>query len=493
VPGLGLDRIRGRIDAWRLRERLGAWRSRGSGRRSALTIAVAAVLVIGLGATAVLAGPGLLRWFGLTSSEPETALAPPKLVLGPLAADAPTPTRSGVAAALNKLAGSGDLGTLTGVVLNPADDQVLWSRNPDKTMQPGSTGKLLTTAAALLTLDPTMRIKTRVLAGPTPDSVVLVGGGDPTLSALPKESDSVYPGAAKLDNLAEEVHNAHPGPIHTVTVDTSRFTGDGMAPGWETSDIAGGNVTPIEPLILDGGRTKPDELDPPRTASPALDAGKALAEQLGADSSTVAVGTAPPGAAVLGEVSSPPVSDLVENALRISDNVLAESLARQVALAKGADPSFAGSARAVRDTLASAGFDVSGVAMVDGSGLSTDDLVPARLLGQIMAVASGPVSDPRAARLRPLLSGLPVAGGDGTLNDRFTTGDSSAGRGFVRAKTGTLTGVSALAGQVTDADGRLLTFALMANGTSPSQSRPQLDALAAALRGCGCRGIDNGG
>jgi D-alanyl-D-alanine carboxypeptidase/D-alanyl-D-alanine-endopeptidase (penicillin-binding protein 4) len=47
--------------------------------------------------------------------------------------------------------------------------------------------------------------------------------------------------------------------------------------------------------------------------------------------------------------------------------------------------------------------------------------------------------------------------------------------------------VSALAGVVTDADGRLLTFSLMANGTSPAESRPQLDALAAALRECGCR------
>jgi D-alanyl-D-alanine carboxypeptidase/D-alanyl-D-alanine-endopeptidase (penicillin-binding protein 4) len=191
---------------------------------------------------------------------------------------------------------------------------------------------------------------------------------------------------------------------------------------------------------------------------------------------------------VLAEVSSPPVSDLVETALRISDNVLAESLARQVALARGADPSFAGAAAAVRETLAAAGFDMSGASMVDGSGLSTDDQVPARALGEIMAVAGGPAeNDGRAARLRPMLSGLPVAGGDGTLNDRFTGGESAAGRGFVRAKTGTLTGVSALAGVVTDADGRLLTFSLMANGTSPAESRPQLDALAAALRECGCR------
>ena len=116
-------------------------------------------------------------------------------------------------------------------MVNPADDQVLWSRNPGKAMQPGSAAKLLTSTAALLTLDPTMRIKTRVVAGPTPDSVVLVGGGDPTLSVLPKDSNSVYPGAAKLDNLAEEVRNAHPGPIHSVTVDISRFTGDGRRRG----------------------------------------------------------------------------------------------------------------------------------------------------------------------------------------------------------------------------------------------------------------------
>lgn len=478
--------LQGRIDGLRLRERVEALRSRAGGR-SVLIIAVAVVLVISLGTTAVLAGPGLLRWFGLASSDAENVPPPPRLALGPLAQDAPVPTKAGVAAALNKLAGSSALGNLTGVVLNPADDQVLWSRNPDRAMQPGSAAKLLTSTAALLTLDPTMRIKTRVVAGPTPDSVVLVGGGDPTLSVLPKDSNSVYPGAAKLDNLAEEVRNSHPGPIHSVTVDISRFTGDGMAKGWETSDIAGGNITPIEPLILDGGRTKPDELDPPRTADPALDAGRALAQRLGADPATVAVGTAPAQGAVLGEVASPPVNDLVENALRISDNVLAESLARQVALARGADPSFAGAAGAVKDTLAAAGFDVTGVTTVDGSGLSTDDLVPARLLGEIMAVAGGPASDKRALRLRPLLSGLPVAGGDGTLDDRFAADDSTAGRGFVRAKTGTLTGVSTLAGVVTDADGRLLTFALMANGTSPAQSRPRLDAIAAALRECGCR------
>ena len=58
---------------------------------------------------------------------------------------------------------------------------------------------------------------------------------------------------------------------------------------------------------------------------------------------------------------------------------------------------------------------------------------------------------------------------------------------MVRAKTGTLTGVSSLAGITTDADGRLLVFALMSNGGLPSAVRPKLDAIAAQLSRCGCR------
>src|SRR5439155_1032565 len=83
----------------------------------------------------------------------------------------------------------------------------------------------------------------------------------------------VYPDAAKLDTLAAAVRDAHPGPIRSVAVDTSLFAGPGLAPGWDPADIAGGYLTPIEPLIMDGGRSKPDELDPPRTPTPAADAG----------------------------------------------------------------------------------------------------------------------------------------------------------------------------------------------------------------------------
>ena len=137
--------------------------------------------------------------------------------------------------------------------------------------------------------------------------------------------------------------------------------------------------------------------------------------------------------------------------------------------------------------LAEAGFDTTGARMADGSGLSTTDRVPARLLGALLTAAAAPAGG-QGGQLRPILTGLPVAGGEGTLDDRFAAdSETAAGRGVVRAKTGTLTAVSSLAGVTTDADGRLLAFALMTNGVNPAAVRPRLDAIATELARCGCR------
>jgi serine-type D-Ala-D-Ala carboxypeptidase/endopeptidase (penicillin-binding protein 4) len=461
---------------------------RGRGRRFWL-ITAAIVLVVALAAAGTVVAVNRLAGPHDSGAVPPL----PRLALGPLATDAPTPTSDGLDRVLRGPSAAKQLGSLSGVVIDPATGQRLWSDEPDEPLAPGSANKILTTAAALLTVDPTKRLVTRVLAGPTPDSVVLVGGGDPTLSTLPDEDPgdtqhrSVYRDPPKLATLAEIVKQAHPGPIDHVYVDTSMFTGPETAPGWEESDIQGGNYTPISALIADGGRTDPSAIDGARTPTPATDAGRAFAGLVGADQTKITEMAPPPGAAELGKVYSQPVQDLIENALTISDNVLAEAIARQVALAGGQPPSFAGGVTAVRQALTSAGFDTSGVTDVDGSGLSTRDKVPARLLGQIMAAAAGPSTDPRAARLRPLLWGLPVAGGTGTLDDRFADDSAEGARGWVRAKTGTLTGVNALTGVVTDHDGRLLAFAFMSNGTSSADARPKLDDVAAALRGCGCR------
>ena len=88
---------------------------------------------------------------------------------------------------------------------------------------------------------------------------------------------------------------------------------------------------------------------------------------------------------------------------------------------------------------------------------------------------NGAVNDPR---LRPLASYLPVAGGDGTLYERY--GDSAA-KGYVRAKTGTLTGVSALAGTAQGNSGRVYAFAFLVNDGDILAARKAQDALASAL------------
>jgi D-alanyl-D-alanine carboxypeptidase len=89
-----------------------------------------------------------------------------------------------------------------------------------------------------------------------------------------------------------------------------------------------------------------------------------------------------------------------------------------------------------------------------------------------------------SAKLRDLLPGMPIAGGSGSLVDRY---QGTPGQGWVRAKTGTLDGANSLAGSVVTQDGRLLVFAMMSNGTLAGPARPALDELVETLRGCGCR------
>lgn len=459
------------------------------GRRIAVVIAVlllAMAVGTGVGLGAPVLAARLAATGAVTSIAPPPAPAVLQPALRPSTVDGLEPTPDGVSAVLDPLAAAGGLGTLSGQVVDPVTGTVLWQRDPTAALVPGSTAKLLTASAALLALDHRARWRTTVLAGAEPGTVVLVGGGDPTLAAARSGTATGYPGAARLDDLVSQVQAAGHGPIRRVLVDVHRYVGDALAPGWLPADVAGGYIAPIVPVMLDGARADPTQDVSPRAAKPATAAAAELARRLGADPDSVAVGSAAPGAAVLGEVWSAPVHDLVATTLRQSDNVLAEALAREVAHATGAQPSFSGASQAVLTVLSSHGFDVSGTTLIDGSGLSTGNAVPVTLLTELLGAAAAPdESQRRTAALRPLLVGLPVAGGSGTLVDRYH-GTAAGGRGWVRAKTGTLTGVSSLAGTVLGAEGRVLVFALLSNGPNPVSVRPRLDALAAGLRSCGC-------
>ncbi|WP_197289044.1 D-alanyl-D-alanine carboxypeptidase/D-alanyl-D-alanine-endopeptidase [Nocardia sp. NRRL S-836] len=448
--------------------------------RKPLAVVLALLVVAALAGATVYA----VNEFGGAAAVETRPPAPPadvRPLVKPVSAQGAAPTPQGVKQALAGPAANGALAPLTGSVIDPATGTVLWQQGDTTPATPASSLKVLTAAAALLELDRTAQLSTKVVQGSEPGTVVVVGGGDPTISAVP--GSSVYPGAATLDDLVNQVKAK--GPVTKVLYDLGRYTGEPMGPQWETADIAGGSVAPIVPFMVDGGRLDPKKVEGARTASPAQAAADAFAARLGA--AAAVPGAAPQGAQTIAEVRSAPIEQLVDNMMQISDNVLTEAVARELAIKTGNEPSFAGGVKAVRDTLAKHGFDLTGANFVDGSGLSATDKIPAKLLTDVLSAAAKPAMDERTAKLRPLLTALPVAGGSGTLAGRYA-GAAAQGKGWVRAKTGTLTSVNALAGVVVDQDGRVLVFAFMSGnpGNPDTEVRPALDVLAAALRGCGC-------
>lgn len=405
---------------------------------------------------------------------------PPTPVLASENAGRPVPTVAGLARALRTALRDPRLGArIRANVVDVASGRMLLDRGAALPAAPASTAKLLTATAALATLPAQFRFTTSVLAGRSPGEVVLVGGGDPTLSTTRVPQ---YGGAARVSDLAAAVRRSGVRHVSRVLVDDGRYDGPLTAPGWDPDDVSGGYVAPITPAMVDGGRLRSGYTA--RSATPDLAAGTALAASLGSPHASVVRGAAPAGARRLGEVRSAPLSTLLSEMLTVSDNVLAECLARQVAIARGEPGSFAGAATAIRGALGRLGVPVAGVRLVDGSGLSRVDRLTARALTATLRVAA------TRPALRPLFSALPVAGYAGTLAKRYRTGRSHAAAGYVRAKTGTLTGVSTLAGVVTDADGRLLAFAFLADAvpaTGTLAAEAALDGAAVSLAGCGCR------
>jgi D-alanyl-D-alanine carboxypeptidase/D-alanyl-D-alanine-endopeptidase (penicillin-binding protein 4) len=449
------------------------------------TSVMLAAAVIGLVAVLV-AAAALLTSGGKSSAQVppprQPASANPAVVSVPDSAT--VPTTPGLTAALAAAVADPNLGNLTGRITDAKTGQQLWEQRADLPMQPASTNKVLTTAAALLTLDRDATISTTVQAADQsrmPGVVVLIGGGDPTLSAAPVGTETWYRGAARIADLAEQVRGS--GVTATaVQVDTSLFTGPDMAPGWDPADIWGGDIAPIQSVMLDAGRIQPATLESRRSPTPALDAGRALAVALGIDPARVTFAPGPAGGRQLAAVQSAPLMARLLEMMNASDNVMAETIGREVAKATGRPLSFAGAVDAVVSKLAAVDIDMAGASLVDSSGLSVVNLLTAKTLDEVVNAAAGPDQPV----LRPMVDLLPIAGGSGTLSNRFVGGDPlKSPAGWLRAKTGSLTKINSLAGIVTDADDRVLTFSFISNNAG-IEGRTAIDALAGLLRACGC-------
>ncbi|WP_295122664.1 D-alanyl-D-alanine carboxypeptidase/D-alanyl-D-alanine-endopeptidase [uncultured Leifsonia sp.] len=382
------------------------------------------------------------------------------------------------------LAQDGRLGNLEAQVVNAKTGQVLFDRNGGKPGPTASVLKTLTSAAALATLGPDYRVQTTVVAGSAPGQVVIVGGGDVTLSRLPGGQGAFYTGAPSIQDLANQTKQALGGqPVTSIVVDTSLFGGPLWQPSWDEHEerVVEGSTPYMSALMVDGDRNDPGAVESPRSTDPTGRAVQYFQQYLGTNV-PVTSGSAPAGARQLAAVQSQPVTTLIDQAMKYSDNTIMEELARLVAIKAGAGNTFDAENAGVLAGLKGYGIDTSGIHIADGSGLSADNAVPPSYLTQLFIKVLN-----RQNGLGVVYDGLPVSGQSGTLGPGYSrfTGANAVARGAVHAKTGWIDNGYTLAGIVDAADGTPLTFAVFALGPVSDNAKQAIDTLVTGFYKCG--------
>ncbi len=350
-------------------------------------------------------------------------------------------------------------------------------RKADLPLVPASSLKLLTSLAVLDALGADHTFTTTVVS-PSKGRLVLVGGGDPLLTDKASKSPAK---PASLQALAARTAAALGASGITrvrLGYDDGLFSGPDFNPNWKNSWRT--YVARVSPLMVGEGRFNAWRAD----ATPARTATADFARRLQAAGFRVTVvgaQTARPDAGVVASVASAPLSSIIARTLSLSDNLAAEVLARQFALAVGADPSFGGAATAMESWLKDHQLWSPGMRLVDGSGLSNRSRVTPDVLAHAVALS---LTTPR---LSAVAAGLPVAGRSGTLKGRFNDPVERIARGNVHAKSGTLAGVGALAGYLTTKDGARVVFAVVGNRVAGQDTGYDwLDRTVATVVRCGC-------
>ncbi|GAA3656147.1 hypothetical protein GCM10022237_15300 [Nocardioides ginsengisoli] len=483
-------------------------RDRGSRRTLKVLVGVLFVALLAGGGVAWQTGTAedwwhRLRADGADPQDPAAVAAPSEVQVAPLAVPAAVAGPADGAAVLDRAAlrqalrplGSRDLGKHVIAAVGPLDGTgyAFQAQEGPGVAIPASTTKLVTSTVALFLLGPDKTFDTTTVldrSGTTP-RLLLVGGGDPFLARAPVApvagSATYAPARADVGTLARRTARqlkADGVRVVRLGFDDTLFSGPALHPSWRP-DYVPEEINPISSLWVDEGRPLPGQAP---VADPAAEATSAFRTALAAQGIKV-VGAvqrakAPTTATAVGTVTSPTVAQIVQRLIEVSDNAAAEILLRQIGLADQGEGSFAAGQRAVERVLTANGIPMRGSVLHDGSGLSRDNrLAPAVLVDVLRLAASAD-----HPQLRPLLTALPVAGYTGSLANRMDHGPA-AGRGRVRAKTGTLTGVTSLAGIAVDEDGHLMAFALMADRVKDAKSllaRVAMDNAAAGLGACAC-------
>jgi D-alanyl-D-alanine carboxypeptidase/D-alanyl-D-alanine-endopeptidase (penicillin-binding protein 4) len=436
------------------------------------------VVFLLLGTAAVFAGAAV----GSNASAGPTAPSSSGQAARAMPSEVPVATRLRTCSVAG-LAADPKLMTFSGAVVNASTGEMLFDRAAAAPVAQGSVLKVLTAAAALNILGPDYQLSTRVFEGSMPGTIVLVGGGDPTISQLPRGQESVYAGAPKLSDLADQVKSNYSGAITNIVLDSSLWSsGDEWDSTWDRSEQTTGYLSEVTALQVDGDRQDPKSQVSPRSTDPVTRAGQLFAKELGLDPNkvTFSTGTAVTTRPQLGEVKSQPVSVLINQMLLNSDGTLAETMARVISKQMGLGGTAASLNQAITSAIAVYSVPTTGLSIRDGSGLSTSNGVPPAFMAQFMiTVMQG------GQNLNIIYNSLAVAGQTGALANRFT-GANAVAKGAVFAKTGWIDTEYSLAGVVNSADGSQLAFAFYAVGTGiKDNAKAALDALTAAVFTCG--------
>ncbi len=373
----------------------------------------------------------------------------------------------------------------------------VYQRRATASLRGASTTKILTSVGVLATLGPDHRFPTAVRAGSSPDEVVLVAGGDPLLSsadlrtlaattaaalglpAAPVPSASADPTVPVPSASAPAAVPIAPARTITVRADDSLFSGSGQSRGWPTSYLPR-QVRPVGAFARDDNKVRDATADAGKYFATAL--GK-----LGVKASYAGEATAAPEAPTLASVPGHSVAEAVSRTLLISDNDTAEMLFRHIAVARGLPGTWAGARQGLADTLQELEVPLTGVRIIDGSGLSLEGRLTAGALTSALARALSP-AHPELARIR---GWLPVAGRTGTLRSsykRFSSTPAKCAAGRIQAKTGTVADSIALAGYADGADGQTKVFVSIVN-SRPTRytrltTRKAVDRAASSVTGC---------
>ncbi len=314
-------------------------------------------------------------------------------------------------------------------------DSVLYRRGEKQTLRPASTMKLLTAVTALDRLGGDYQYRTSLrYTGTVEDSVLIgdlycVGGMDPLFDTI------------DMNAFVESIMRLGVRTIRGRLVAVTSFKEEPLlGEGWCWDD----DNPQLTPLLV----SKKDEFMS-RFATMLRAAGVEV-------DAPITTGTLPKETLTIC-TRSHSLRDVLLPMMKDSDNLFAESMFFQAAATVGKQPATAAHGRqAVKQVLGRAGIHDIQYRIADGSGLSLYNYVTPELMVKLLIYAYRHMNI-----FRELYPALPVAGQDGTLKKRMV---KSVANGRVRAKTGTVTGVTTLSGYCASSNGHMLVFSIMNQG-----------------------------